>query len=80
MSFSKFSERMLKKVGSIQLFILLMMGVDMELKIIFGIEDLVTESAGVGEAARKVDAFYVFPRRQKICTTLSRPINVNQFS
>ena len=42
------------------------MGIDMELEVIFRIEDLVTESAGVGEAARKVDAFNVLSRNQKI--------------
>jgi hypothetical protein len=42
------------------------MGIDMELEVIFRIEYLVTESAGVGVAARKVDAFNVLSRNQKI--------------
>jgi len=49
-----------------QLFRLLVMGIDMELEVIFRIEDLVAESAGVGEAARKVDAFNVLSTNQKI--------------
>jgi hypothetical protein len=57
------------------------MGIDMELEVIFRIEDLVTESAGVGEAARKVDAFNVLSRNQKIfyCNAISKRVGVHFF-
>ncbi len=42
---------------------MLVVGVDVELQVIFGVENLVAESAGVGEAAGEMDALYVFSRR-----------------